>query len=143
MVFLILTQSCFILIQGMRINPVYIICLCTSNTFEHSSSLRPVDTLMAHTAGCYCIAIDPLGRCATKMYYLFIDPVTKKECLLATIVLPESVIHSLSRVGHRTTSDYIDKALALIWIKGMYLQDGCSDYAIVPNNVRKRQESLP
>ncbi|KAI5321441.1 hypothetical protein L3X38_030512 [Prunus dulcis] len=25
-------------------------------------SLRPVDTLMAHTAGCYCIAIDPLGR---------------------------------------------------------------------------------
>ncbi|KAK2971935.1 hypothetical protein RJ640_004955 [Escallonia rubra] len=25
-------------------------------------SLRAVDTLMAHTAGCYCIAIDPLGR---------------------------------------------------------------------------------
>ncbi|TQD71766.1 hypothetical protein C1H46_042698 [Malus baccata] len=25
-------------------------------------SLKPVDTLMAHTAGCYCIAIDPLGR---------------------------------------------------------------------------------
>ncbi|MBA0597011.1 hypothetical protein Gotur_014794 [Gossypium turneri] len=24
--------------------------------------LRPVDTLMAHTAGCYCIAIDPTGR---------------------------------------------------------------------------------
>lgn len=26
-------------------------------------SLRAVDTLMAHTAGCYCIAIDPVGRC--------------------------------------------------------------------------------
>ncbi|MED6112161.1 THO complex subunit 3, variant 2 [Stylosanthes scabra] len=25
-------------------------------------SLRPLDTLMAHTAGCYCIAIDPVGR---------------------------------------------------------------------------------
>ncbi|KAG2682716.1 hypothetical protein I3760_11G203600 [Carya illinoinensis] len=25
-------------------------------------SLRPLDTLMAHTAGCYCIAIDPIGR---------------------------------------------------------------------------------
>lgn len=25
-------------------------------------SLDRVDTLMAHTAGCYCIAIDPLGR---------------------------------------------------------------------------------
>ncbi|CAA0841140.1 THO complex subunit 3 [Striga hermonthica] len=25
-------------------------------------SLRAVSTLMAHTAGCYCIAIDPLGR---------------------------------------------------------------------------------
>ncbi|GFP99121.1 THO complex subunit 3 [Phtheirospermum japonicum] len=25
-------------------------------------SLRAVGTLMAHTAGCYCIAIDPLGR---------------------------------------------------------------------------------
>ncbi|CAL1404775.1 unnamed protein product [Linum trigynum] len=25
-------------------------------------ALRPVDTLMAHTAGCYCIAIDPKGR---------------------------------------------------------------------------------
>lgn len=25
-------------------------------------SLRAVDTLMAHTAGCYCIAIDPVGR---------------------------------------------------------------------------------
>lgn len=25
-------------------------------------SLRPLDTLMAHTAGCYCIAIDPTGR---------------------------------------------------------------------------------
>lgn len=25
-------------------------------------SLRPLDTLMAHTAGCYCIAIDPSGR---------------------------------------------------------------------------------
>ncbi|XP_039015771.1 THO complex subunit 3-like [Hibiscus syriacus] len=24
--------------------------------------LKPVDTLMAHTAGCYCIAIDPTGR---------------------------------------------------------------------------------
>ncbi|CAB4270710.1 unnamed protein product [Prunus armeniaca] len=34
---------------------------------------------MAHTAGCYCIAIDPFGRYATKMYYLFIDPITKKE----------------------------------------------------------------
>ncbi|RVX14600.1 THO complex subunit 3 [Vitis vinifera] len=25
-------------------------------------ALRPLDTLMAHTAGCYCIAIDPIGR---------------------------------------------------------------------------------
>ncbi|KAJ0102184.1 hypothetical protein Patl1_03696 [Pistacia atlantica] len=25
-------------------------------------SLRPLDTVMAHTAGCYCIAIDPMGR---------------------------------------------------------------------------------
>lgn len=25
-------------------------------------SLRPLDTLVAHTAGCYCIAIDPMGR---------------------------------------------------------------------------------
>lgn len=25
-------------------------------------SLRPLETLMAHTAGCYCIAIDPMGR---------------------------------------------------------------------------------
>ncbi|CAM8934830.1 hypothetical protein QQ045_014221 [Rhodiola kirilowii] len=25
-------------------------------------SLKPLDTLMAHTAGCYCIAIDPIGR---------------------------------------------------------------------------------
>ncbi|KAJ4821909.1 THO complex subunit 3 [Turnera subulata] len=25
-------------------------------------SLQPLDTLMAHTAGCYCIAIDPKGR---------------------------------------------------------------------------------
>lgn len=25
-------------------------------------SLKAADTLMAHTAGCYCIAIDPLGR---------------------------------------------------------------------------------
>ncbi|KAI4307793.1 hypothetical protein L6164_030937 [Bauhinia variegata] len=25
-------------------------------------SLRHLDTLMAHTAGCYCIAIDPVGR---------------------------------------------------------------------------------
>ncbi|KAF6141356.1 hypothetical protein GIB67_008533 [Kingdonia uniflora] len=25
-------------------------------------SLRPLHTLMAHTAGCYCIGIDPLGR---------------------------------------------------------------------------------
>ncbi|RVW50091.1 THO complex subunit 3 [Vitis vinifera] len=24
-------------------------------------ALRPLDTLMAHTAGCYCIAIDPIG----------------------------------------------------------------------------------
>ncbi len=30
-------------------------------------SLRPLDTLMAHTAGCYCIAIDPIGRCASKL----------------------------------------------------------------------------
>ncbi|KAG5066147.1 hypothetical protein JHK86_009878 [Glycine max] len=26
-------------------------------------SLRPLDTLMAHTAGCYCIAIDPIFCC--------------------------------------------------------------------------------
>ncbi|KAL5548787.1 hypothetical protein UlMin_004018 [Ulmus minor] len=26
------------------------------------SSIKPVDTLMAHTAGCYCIAIDPTKR---------------------------------------------------------------------------------
>ncbi|KAL9270857.1 THO complex subunit 3-like protein [Drosera capensis] len=25
-------------------------------------SLKPIDTLIAHTAGCYCIAIDPKGR---------------------------------------------------------------------------------
>lgn len=25
-------------------------------------SLQAVNTLNAHTAGCYCIAIDPLGR---------------------------------------------------------------------------------
>ncbi|KAG5550915.1 hypothetical protein RHGRI_009371 [Rhododendron griersonianum] len=33
-------------------------------------SLQPVDTLMAHTAGCYCISIDPLGRCAPTTSYL-------------------------------------------------------------------------
>lgn len=36
-------------------------------------SLRPQDTLMAHTAGCYCIAIDPVGRCALGLLYLFND----------------------------------------------------------------------
>ena len=25
-------------------------------------SLQPLETVMAHTAGCYCIAIDPKGR---------------------------------------------------------------------------------
>lgn len=30
-------------------------------------ALRPLDTLMAHTAGCYCIAIDPIGRCASNL----------------------------------------------------------------------------
>ncbi|KAB2615942.1 THO complex subunit 3 [Pyrus ussuriensis x Pyrus communis] len=35
--------------------------LTTGNVLAYPS-LKPVDTLMAHTAGCYCIAIDPLGR---------------------------------------------------------------------------------
>lgn len=32
-------------------------------------SLRPLDTLMAHTAGCYCIAIDPTGRYVSSVCY--------------------------------------------------------------------------
>ncbi|CAB4270709.1 unnamed protein product [Prunus armeniaca] len=34
---------------------------CTVEVLAYPS-LRPVDTVMAHTAGCYCIAIDPFGR---------------------------------------------------------------------------------
>jgi len=42
--------------------------LALSGTVEVLSypSLRPLDTLMAHTAGCYCIAIDPVGRYVSK-----------------------------------------------------------------------------
>lgn len=34
-------------------------------------SLRPLDTLLAHTAGCYCIAIDPRGRYASSVCYFW------------------------------------------------------------------------
>ncbi|KAK7825319.1 tho complex subunit 3 [Quercus suber] len=34
---------------------------CTVEVLAYPS-LRPLDTLVAHTAGCYCIAIDPMGR---------------------------------------------------------------------------------
>ena len=33
-------------------------------------SLKALDTLMAHTAGCYCIAIDPLGRYCDFLFHL-------------------------------------------------------------------------
>ncbi|CAN0922946.1 THO complex subunit 3 [Linum grandiflorum] len=34
-------------------------------------TLGPIDTLMAHTAGCYCIAIDPKGRCVVQKFPYF------------------------------------------------------------------------
>jgi len=43
-------------------------------------SLKPVYTLMAHTAGCYCIAIDPTGRSATILYLLIISLPQKFGC---------------------------------------------------------------
>ena len=50
---------------------VFVFSIPTSGTVEVLSypSLQRVDTLMAHTAGCYCIAIDPLGRCAQNLSY--------------------------------------------------------------------------
>lgn len=43
-------------------------CLGTVEVLSYPS-LRPLDTLMAHTAGCYCIAIDPIGRYPTNLSY--------------------------------------------------------------------------
>ncbi|KAE9456566.1 hypothetical protein C3L33_11483, partial [Rhododendron williamsianum] len=48
-------------------------------------SLQPVDTLMAHTAGCYCISIDPLGRCAPTTSYLL--DYLPKRCFLSAASL--------------------------------------------------------
>lgn len=47
-------------------------CFSILGTVEVLSypSLRAVDTLMAHTAGCYCIAIDPVGRCVLSNQHL-------------------------------------------------------------------------
>lgn len=43
--------------------------LCMSGTVEVLSypTLHTLHTLVAHTAGCYCIAIDPTGRCLVKV----------------------------------------------------------------------------
>jgi hypothetical protein len=39
----------------------YPICSGTVEVLSYPS-LQPLETVMAHTAGCYCIAIDPKGR---------------------------------------------------------------------------------
>ncbi|KAL6195233.1 hypothetical protein ACLB2K_030853 [Fragaria x ananassa] len=46
--------------RTMKIN-IEKVNACTVEVLSYQS-LKPVDTLMAHTAGCYCIAIDPCGR---------------------------------------------------------------------------------
>lgn len=47
-------------------------CLGTVEVLSYPS-LRPLDTLMAHTAGCYCIAIDPIGRYPIKALLFLLD----------------------------------------------------------------------
>lgn len=48
---------------------------------------------------------------------------------------PKSVIHRLSRVQKRTTGYRLAKALALIWMKGIHLEDDWPYHATKPNNV--------
>lgn len=51
-------------LEKMILLESYFCTFFCSGTVEVLSypSLKPLDTLTAHTAGCYCIAIDPKGR---------------------------------------------------------------------------------
>lgn len=64
----------FFVLMGMyKVEKYLIFCYMVTylGTVEVLSypSLRPLDTLTAHTAGCYCIAIDPTGRYVASVCY--------------------------------------------------------------------------
>ena len=58
-------------------------------------SLKPVDTLMAHTVGCYCIAINHSGRSATILYFLIFCHLNFRWlhfiCILFFVFLPANL----------------------------------------------------
>lgn len=51
----------FLCWRGLSLQLQYLFSVGTVEVLAYPS-LKAVDTLMAHTAGCYCIAIDPVGK---------------------------------------------------------------------------------
>ncbi|KAK6938667.1 hypothetical protein RJ641_032175, partial [Dillenia turbinata] len=63
-------------------------------------SLQPLDTVMAHTAGCYCIAIDPMGSTLEATSSYFPGATSSATCSF----MPPAITEDKVLVNNRGTS---------------------------------------